>query len=79
VNVQVNRLVVLGIRLQVDLVPELGVPIKDCRGDSSVTASRLKVTMTDGRCVEVRPAVYSALSRSVAGSLGDSCTSHPPP
>lgn len=72
-------LVILGIRLQVDLVPELGVPIKDCEGESSVTASRLWVVTIDDRCGGVDPATHSVVGRVVAASQLGTFTSHPPP
>jgi hypothetical protein len=59
-------LVVLGIRLQVDLVPELGVPIdKKTYGKmvSSVTAGGCVNIMTDDRCVEIRPGMYHSRVR----------------
>lgn len=73
---RLDDLVVLGIRLQVDLVSELGVPIKDRKGDSSVTASRLWVVTIDDRCGGVYPATHSVVGRVVAGSPYDTSASH---
>lgn len=64
-------LVILGIRLQVDLVPELGVPIdkKNTLKDGSVNDS-FTVRGRHDRCGEVRPGMLPV------SLSGEACSAH---